>query len=73
MAFYPKRAQQSVQQTAGSLRDLGAFFPGQSARTGWLRVFPAPKQNPRPPTRGYPVKNTRDESASLWAAVSIGA
>ena len=27
--------------TLGILRDLQAFF--------WLRVFPAPKQNPRPP------------------------
>ncbi|MQC24340.1 MAG: DUF21 domain-containing protein [Chloroflexi bacterium] len=27
----------------GSLRDLQTFF--------WLRVCPAPKQNPRPPTR----------------------
>jgi glucose-6-phosphate 1-epimerase len=30
-----------VHLTCGSLRDLGAFF--------WLRVFPAPKQSPRPP------------------------
>jgi hypothetical protein len=37
-------AQQSVHPTCGILRGLQAFF--------WLRVFPAPKQNPRPPTRG---------------------
>jgi|GEM_PF-7117438 len=39
-----KNAQQSVQRICGSLRGLQAFF--------WLRVFPAPKQNPRPPTCG---------------------
>ncbi|MDP1548296.1 MAG: hypothetical protein Q8L87_19960, partial [Anaerolineales bacterium] len=33
-----------VHPTLGILRDLQAFF--------WLRVFPDPKQNPRPPTRG---------------------
>ena len=38
-----KRAQQSVHLTCGILRHFQAFF--------WLRVFPAPKQNPRPPTR----------------------
>jgi 5-methylcytosine-specific restriction protein A len=35
--------QQSVHLTCGILRHFRAFF--------WLRVFPAPKQNPRPPTR----------------------
>jgi len=30
-----------VHWTLGILRDLQAFF--------WLRVFPAPKQSPRPP------------------------
>ena len=38
-----KNAEQSVHLTCGSLRDLGAFF--------WLRVFPAPKHCPHPPTR----------------------
>ena len=33
------------------LRHFQAFF--------WLRVFPAPDQNPRPPTRRYPVKYTQ--------------
>ena len=37
-----------VQPTCGSLRVLEAFF--------WLRVFPAPKQNPHPPQR--PVTQT---------------
>ena len=32
-----------VRRTCGSLRHFQAFF--------WLRVFPAPKQSPRPPTR----------------------
>jgi hypothetical protein len=36
-------AQQSVHWTLGILRGLQAFF--------WLRVFPAPKQSPRPPQR----------------------
>jgi hypothetical protein len=36
-----KASQQSVQWICGILRDLQAFF--------WLWVFPAPKQNPRPP------------------------
>jgi len=36
-------AQQSVQPTGGTLRRFRASF--------WLRVFSAPKQNPRPPTR----------------------
>jgi hypothetical protein len=35
-------------QMLGILRDLQAFF--------WLRVFPAPKQSPRPPT--YPLAQT---------------
>lgn len=26
-----------------------AFFPGQSAKTGSLRVYAVPKQSPRPP------------------------
>jgi len=34
-----------VHWTLGILRDLQAFF--------WLRVFPAPRQNPRPPQRQY--------------------
>ena len=38
-----KAAEHRVHLTCGSLRDLGAFF--------WLRVFPAPKHCPRPPTR----------------------
>jgi hypothetical protein len=38
-----ENAQQSVHWTLGILRDLQAFF--------WLRVFPALKQNPRPPQR----------------------
>jgi len=37
-------AQQSVQPTGGIRPDLQAFF--------WLRVFPAPQPNPRPPTSG---------------------
>ena len=32
-----------MQPTSGIRRVLQAFFPGQSARTGWLRVFSAPK------------------------------
>jgi hypothetical protein len=32
-----------VQWTCGILRGFQVVF--------WLRVFPAPKQNPRPPTR----------------------
>jgi hypothetical protein len=38
----------------GRWRDSARFtsiFPWASTRTGWLRVFPASKQNPRPPTR----------------------
>jgi hypothetical protein len=42
--LHNKNAQQSVHWTLGILRGLQAFF--------WLRVFPAPKQSPRPPTRG---------------------
>jgi hypothetical protein len=34
-----------VHWTLGILRDLQAFFPGLSAKTGWLRVFSAPEQN----------------------------
>ena len=46
-----KASQQSVHLTCGSLRGLQAFF--------WLRVFPAPKQSPRPPHAG---------NASRWLA-----
>jgi hypothetical protein len=38
-----KRTQQSVHWTLGILRRFRVFF--------WLRVFSAPKQNPRPPQR----------------------
>jgi hypothetical protein len=42
--FKMNTAQQSVQPTGGIRPDLQAFF--------WLRVFSAPKPNPRPPTSG---------------------
>jgi hypothetical protein len=38
-----KTAQHSVYWTGEIRRHFQAFF--------WLRVFPAPKQNPRPPQR----------------------
>jgi hypothetical protein len=42
--WHNNAAQQSVQPTGGILRRFRAFF--------WLRAFPAPKPNPRPPTSG---------------------
>jgi hypothetical protein len=47
-----KTAQQSVHPTLGIRRDFQAFF--------WLRVFPALKHFPRPPSAG---------NANRWAVV----
>jgi len=48
-----KNAQQSAHWTLGILRHFQAFFPGQSARTGWLQVFSASRQSPRLHQRQY--------------------
>jgi hypothetical protein len=60
--------------TLGILRLFRAFFPGLArhlclrqgaGRAGWLRVFPATKQNPSPAQRQYPVKSTRDRPQTV--------
>ena len=46
--------------TANTYRDI--FIHNQDRR---LQVFPTPKHNPRPPTRRYPLKITRDEPQTV--------
>ncbi len=46
--LHPSGTSRGCSATCGTFRSQ-AFFPGQSARTGWLRVFPALKPSPYPP------------------------
>jgi len=49
---------------------FSGIFPWPVGWTGWLRVFSAPKQSPRPPQRQYPAE-AYGAYANRWAESAL--